>query len=159
VSAVLLTRLKITDLTALTALEAGQRMLPEGLSLDRVVREELFLFEPDAGATAATFEAKLHEAVESSNFFVNPNKERFRLLTSSDRGAAWTPPPGAWGLVARSRDDTRDEGLLARLSREHPLPGGPGSGGSGRGGAAATPMRRLSTSGSAPSWDRSADSW
>ena len=122
-SAVLLTRLKITDLTALTALEAGQRMLPEGHTLERVVREELFLFEPEPGADPASFEENLHEAIETSNFFVNPNKERFRFLTSGERGDKWSPPEGAWGILARSRDDTRDEGLRARLLREHPLPG------------------------------------
>jgi hypothetical protein len=123
VSAVLLTRLKITDLTALTALEAGRRMLPEGLSLERIVREELFLFEPAPGADPAAFEAKLHEAIETSNFFVNPNKERFRFLASGDRGERWAPPEGAWGILARARGETRDEGLMGRLSREHPLPG------------------------------------
>lgn len=122
-SAVLLTRLKITDLTALTALEAGRRMLPEGLSLERVVREELFLFEPAPGADPAAFETKLHEAIETSNFFVNPNKERFRFLASREKGERWSPPEGAWGILARPRGDTRDEGLKARLSREHPLPG------------------------------------
>ena len=122
-SAVLLTRLKITDLTALTALEAGQRMLPEGHALDRLLREELFLFEPETGTDAAAFEKNLHEAIETSNFFVNPNKERFRFLASRDRGERWSPPEGAWGFLARTRDDTRDEGLRARLLREHPLPG------------------------------------
>jgi hypothetical protein len=123
VSAVLLTRLKITDLTALTALEAGQRMLSPGENLDRVVREELYLFEPKPGADPAAFEVHLQTAVESSNFFVNPNKERFHFLVSKERGTNWSPPAGAWGIVARPREDTRDEGLYARLSREHPLPG------------------------------------
>jgi hypothetical protein len=123
VSAVLLTRLKITDLTALTALEAGRRLLPEGLALERIVREELFLFEPAPGADPTEFESKLHEAVETSNFFVNPNKERFRFLASGEKGERWSPPEGAWGVLARPRGETRDEGLRARLSREHPLPG------------------------------------
>ncbi|HEU4724901.1 MAG TPA: hypothetical protein VFU59_06330 [Candidatus Eisenbacteria bacterium] len=122
-SAVLLTRLKITDLTAITALEAGRRMLPEGYALERLVREEVVLFEPETGAAPAAFEQRLHEAIETSNFFVNPNKERFRFLTSRERGDVWAPPEGAWGILARTRDDTRDEGLRARLLREHPLPG------------------------------------
>lgn len=122
-SAVLLTRLKITDLTALTALEAGQRMLPEGHTLERVIREELFLFEPEPGAVPASFEENLRNAIETSNFFVNPNKERFRFLTSGERGDNWIPPEGAWGILVRRRDDTSDEGLRARLLREHPLPG------------------------------------
>lgn len=122
-SAVLLTRLKITDLTAITALEAGRRMLPEGHAFERLVREELFLFEPEPGVPPAAFEDRLHEAIETSNFFVNPNKEKFRFLASGERGETWSPPEGAWGILARSRDDTRDEGLRARLLREHPLPG------------------------------------
>ena len=122
-SAVLLTRLKITDLTALTALEAGRRMLPEGHALERLVREELFLFEPERGGAPAAFEARLHDAIETSNFFVNPNKERYRFLASGERGDTWAAPEGAWGILARTRDDTRDEGLRARLLREHPLPG------------------------------------
>jgi len=122
-SAVLLTRLKITDLTALTALDAGRRMLPEGHTLERLAREELFLFEPETGTAPAAFEERLHDAIETSNFFVNPNKERFRFLASGERGDTWAPPEGSWGILARTRDDTRDEGLRARLLREHPLPG------------------------------------
>ena len=105
-SAVLLTRLKITDLTALTAMEAGRRMLPDGYALERVLREELTLFEPAAGAAASEFEAKLLEAIESSNFFVNPNKERYRFLGSAERGERWSPPEGAWGILARTRGAT-----------------------------------------------------
>lgn len=122
-SAVLLTRLKIADLTALTALETARRLLPAGHELTRLVREELFLFAPEPGAAADAFEGPLALAIESSNFFVNPNKERYRFLRAGERGAALTPPEGAWGILARSRDDTRDERLLERLRREHPLEG------------------------------------
>ena len=122
-SAVLLTRLKITDLTVLTALEAGRRMLPEGYALEGMVREEVTLFEPEQGADASVFETALLETIESSNFFVNPNKERYRFLTSGERGERWTAPDGTWGIVTRTRGETRDEGLIARLRREHPLDG------------------------------------
>jgi len=122
-SAVLTTRLKITDLTAETALEAGRRLLPEGVSLERLVRDELYLFEPSPGHAATAFEGPLERAIESSNFFVNPNKERYRFLRSGARGDSLDPPDGAWGLLARTRDDTRDGVLLDRLLREHPLPG------------------------------------
>ncbi|MBI4364000.1 MAG: hypothetical protein HY568_01090 [Candidatus Latescibacteria bacterium] len=122
-SAVLLSRLKITDLTAWTALETGRRLLGRDHTLDRLAREQLFLFEPEAGGNADVFEGVLGEAVRHSNFFVNPNKESYRFLASSERGAEWRPPEGAWGILTRSRDDTRDEGLLQRLLREHPLRG------------------------------------
>jgi hypothetical protein len=122
-SAVLTTRLKITDLTAETALETGRRLLPEGVSLERLVREEFYLFEPAPGHAATAFEAPLERAIESSNFFVNPNKERYRFLRSEARGASLQPPDGAWGILARPRGDTRDGVLLDRLLREHPLPG------------------------------------
>jgi len=122
-SAVLLTRYKIADLTAWTALETGRRLMPPGCTLDRLVREELYLFEPDAGTAPDRFEGPLGHAIESSNFFVNPNKERYRFLTSSGRGESLAAPEGAWGILARPRDDTRDEGLRARLSREHPIDG------------------------------------
>jgi hypothetical protein len=123
VSAVLATRLKITDLTAETALETGRRLLPEGISLEGLIREELYLFEAAAGHAATAFEAPLERAIESSNFFVNPNKERYRFLRSAARGESMAPPEGAWGILARPRDDTRDGVLLDRLLREHPLPG------------------------------------
>jgi len=133
VSAVLLVGLKIPDLTALTALDAGRGLLPEGYDLVRLVREELVIFEPEAAASQATAGARdrgtaaldraLAHAVETSNFFVNPNKERYRLLTSEGRGDSWAPPDGSWGLLTRSRGDTRDIGLLERLQREHPLEG------------------------------------
>jgi hypothetical protein len=126
-SSILLVRLKIPDLTALTALDAGRRLLPPGHALDRLVREEVYLFEPEAGqglaSAAAAFEPALAEAVETSNFFVNPNKERYQLLTSSERGGTWVPPEGSWGLLTRARGDTRDQGLRERLLREHPLRG------------------------------------
>jgi len=122
-SAVLLTQFKIADLSAWTALETGRRLLPPGVALHRVVREELYLFEPEAGRKPDAFEAALAHAIESSNFFVNPNKERYRFLTSSGRGESLAPPEGAWGILARARDETRDEGLRARLSREHPIEG------------------------------------
>lgn len=122
-SAVLLTRLKITDLAAWTALEAGRRLLEPGYTLTRIVREQLLLFEPEPGARAESFEPRLEEAVRHSNFFVNPNKETYRFLTAAERGEAWSPPEGAWGVLARTREETADEGLKQRLLREHPMPG------------------------------------
>jgi len=122
-SAVLLTRFKISDLAAWTALETGRRLLPPGYALQRVVREELYLFEPEAGAASDAFESQLGHAIESSNFFVNPNKERYRFLTASGRGESLAAPEGAWGILARARDDTRDDGLRERLLREHPIEG------------------------------------
>jgi hypothetical protein len=155
VSAVLLVRLKIPDLTALTALDAGRALLPQGHELTRLVREEVYLFEAAPGADASTFEPSIAHAVETSNFFVNPNKERYRFLKSGERGRTWDPPEGSWGLLARPRGDTRDAGLMERLMREHPLrglgairrarvwwlttlgPGGPGAPGGADDGAAA----------------------
>lgn len=122
-SAVLLVRLKITDLTAWTALQTGRGLLPPGHELLRLSREQLLLFEPEEEGRAAAFEEGLLRAVTESNFFVNPNKEAYRFLRSSERGEWWVPPEGAWGLLTRSREDTRDEGLRERLRREHPLPG------------------------------------
>ena len=122
-SAVLLSRLKIVDLWATTALATGRRILPQGHELSRLVREELFLFEPAPGGAADAFEGPLARAIESSNFFVNPNKEQYRFLTAASRGETLEPPQGAWGLLTRARDETRDEGLRERLHREHPLDG------------------------------------
>jgi len=122
-SAVLLTRLKIADLAAWTALDAGRRLLPEGHALQRIVREEVYLFEPEAGRAADGFEGALSRAIESSNFFVNPNKEQYRFLTAKARGDALVGPEGAWGILTRARDETRDDGLLRRLVTEHPLQG------------------------------------
>ncbi|HEU5310994.1 MAG TPA: hypothetical protein VFV24_06030, partial [Candidatus Eisenbacteria bacterium] len=122
-SAVLRTRLKIADLTAWTALDAGRRLLPHGFSLSRLVREELVLFEPARGFAADAFEKPLLHAIEKSNFFVNPNKEQFRFLSSSNRGEALEPLSGAWGILTRPREGTEDAGLLERLLREHPMEG------------------------------------
>lgn len=122
-SAVLLSRLKIVDLWATTALATGRRMLPPGHSLSRLVREEMFLFQAASGGAADRFEQPLAHAIETSNFFVNPNKEHYRFLTAAGRGEALAPPEGAWGILTRARDETRDEGLRERLQREHPLEG------------------------------------
>ena len=135
VSAVLLTRYKIADLAAWTALETGRRLLPPGCTLHRLVREELYLLEPEAGKSPHAFEAPLNQAIESSGFFVNPNKERFRFLTSSGRGESLAAPEGAWGILARSRDETRDEvcapGFRASDRRARRDPARCASGGSG----------------------------
>src|SRR5207244_1513914 len=96
--------LKITDLSAWTALETGRRLLEPGHTLSRIAREQLLLFEPEPGGKAETFERTLGEAVRQSNFFVNPNKERYRFLTSSERGESWSPPDSAWGILTRVRD-------------------------------------------------------
>jgi hypothetical protein len=122
-SAVLLVRLKIPDLTAWTALDTARRLAPQGHEISRLVREELILFEPTLGAPPGPFEAALESAVDSSNFFVNPNKEQHRFLRASERGEALEPPEGSWGILSRSRGDTSDAGLLERLLREHPLDG------------------------------------
>lgn len=122
-SAVLLTQFKIPDLAAWTALETGRRLLPAGCALHRVVREELYMFEASSGSASDAYEGPLHHAVESSNFFVNPNKERYRFLTTSARGGSLAAPDGAWGILARPRDDTQDDGLRDRLLREHPIEG------------------------------------
>jgi hypothetical protein len=123
VSVVLLIRLKITDLAAWSALESGRRLLGDGHALSRIVREQVILFEPAPGSDASSFERALEEAVRHSNFFVNPNKESYRLVKASERGETWTPPEGAWGILARPREDTRDERLMESLRREHPMPG------------------------------------
>jgi hypothetical protein len=123
VSAVLLVRLKISDLTAWTALDTARGLLPQGYELKRLVREELTLFEPAAGTPPEGFEGPLVTAIDTSNFFVNPNKEQYRFTSSADRGEGLVPPEGAWGILVRPRGDTRDAGLLDRLLREHPLEG------------------------------------
>lgn len=122
-SAVLLVRLKIADLVAATALHAARRLLPAGFSCERISREEAFLFEAASGFPPAAFEPALARAIESSNFFVNPNKEQYRLLPSGGRGETLVPPDGAWGILVRAREETRDERLRERLLREHPLEG------------------------------------
>jgi hypothetical protein len=122
-SAALRVRLKIADLTASTAVDAGRKLLPPGLELSRMAREELYLFEPAPRYGAQAFERPLLRAIESSNFFVNPNKEQYRFVTTGEGGAALEPPEGSWGILARPRDGTRDDGLKERLLREHPLEG------------------------------------
>jgi len=122
-SAVLLVRLKIADLVAATALDAARRLLPAGISCERLVREEAFLFEAAPGSAPAAFEPALARAIESSNFFVNPNKEQYRFLPSGGRGESFLPPDGAWGILVRAREETRDDRLRERLQREHPLEG------------------------------------
>jgi len=123
VSAVLRTRLKIADLTAWTALDAARKLLPEGQGLQKLIREDLFVFEPAEGSRATEFENELAHAIESSNFFVNPNKEQYRFTRAAERGASLAPPEGAWGILARPRGDTSDHGWLERLLREHPMKG------------------------------------
>lgn len=122
-SAVLRTRLKIADLTAWTALDAARKLLPEGQALQKLFREEVFVFEPEEGSRATEFESELAHAIENSNFFVNPNKEQYRFTRAAERGASLAPPEGAWGILARPRGDTQDQGLLDRLLREHPMKG------------------------------------
>ena len=58
-SAILLVRLKITDLSAWTALETGRRLLDPGYTLTRLMREQLLMLEPEALARTDSLDATL----------------------------------------------------------------------------------------------------
>jgi phosphoribosylformylglycinamidine (FGAM) synthase PurS component len=89
----LTTRLKVADPTALTATTTLRTRLGYD-TIAAVGREELFLFEVDAGPDEA--EAIIDGLVRRTNLFLNPNKHLYRIT------AAGRDKPAAPGLDFRA---------------------------------------------------------
>ena len=107
----LLVRLKIPDVTALTAANALRRSLGY-TQLKSLLRADYYRLRLNVDTPAAAL-ALAHELAEKTNLFVNPNKHVFEVLTDP-RAVA-----GGDGHVARvlvtDPHDGSAEGMLAAL--------------------------------------------
>ena len=109
----LLVRLKIPDVTALTARNALKRRMGYDRALSDLRREDYYEFEIDAETPDAAREL-VGRLAEETNFFVNPNKHAFSLLSPGD-----APPTGDGTHVLRylvtDVGDKWGEGMAATL--------------------------------------------
>jgi len=112
----LVVRLRVRDLTALTAEETIQKRVAGGDRLETLDRADLWEFTFRSGEC---FRAKLEHLVGDSNLFVNPNKHTYRF--ADDYREGWRS--GGWLLVVRGREDL--EGAVARdtLDRRYDVAG------------------------------------
>jgi hypothetical protein len=113
-AALLTTRLKVADPTALTALSTLRTRLGFGERLRNVTREEFHLFETTLDREGAR--RLVDGLVRRTNLFLNPNKHFHRLVVEGD--AAPSPEilrgPGAYLLVWTEGDG---EDLLESMRR------------------------------------------
>lgn len=104
--ALLWTRLKVVDPTAVTAFETLRSRFGFADRLGALAREEFFLFDIEAPAPATR--TRIERLVRGTNLLLNPNKHTWRLVVESDEpvpapaGApveafllVWTPGDGA----------------------------------------------------------------
>jgi len=105
----LLVRLRVRDVTALTAEETIRRWIEGGEKLARLDRADLweFTYRDDGD-----FRGKIEELVNDSNLFVNPNKHTFRF--ADDYREGWEEE--VFLAVVRGREDL--EGAVARNTLE-----------------------------------------
>lgn len=110
----LLVRLKIPDVTALTAAGALRRRMGYGETLKSLKRADYYRFEVDA-PDAQSAMALVSEIAEKTNLFVNPNKHVFEVRAGGHEAAQSTGTQVAQVLVTDPGDGSA-EGALAALS-------------------------------------------
>lgn len=111
----LVVRLKIPDVTALTAANAIRRRLGYADRLLELQRADYYRLELDVPDRAAA-EALARELAEETNLFVNPNKHVFEVRFPEDR-AGGAPAPGEQvvSVLVTTPDDTSGAGIAATL--------------------------------------------
>ena len=93
----LLVRLKIPDVTALTAASALRRRMGYGEVLQELTRADyyaLHLQEDDEQSALAL----ARQLAEKTNLFVNPNKHTYMLRIAEEKGEA-APEDGLWPVA------------------------------------------------------------
>ncbi len=114
----LLVKLKIPDVTALTAANALRRRLGYADVLEDLKRADYYLFDVEADSEQQALEL-VREIAEHTNLFVNPNKHSFEV-------AMWEPPsePAKVGenlyrvrCMVRDADIDRGAALLEDLRK------------------------------------------
>ena len=104
----LLVRLKIPDVTALTASNSLRRRMGYAKVMTELKRADYYLLEIEA-ETAEDAELFVYEIAEQTSLFVNPNKHAFEVRvkgTPSDE----KPEPGLFEVNVLVRDVEGDKG-------------------------------------------------
>jgi phosphoribosylformylglycinamidine (FGAM) synthase PurS component len=109
----LLVRLKIPDVTALTARNALQRRMGYHDVLRDLRREDYYEFEVDTDSLEAARDL-ITKLAEQTNFFVNPNKHAFSVV-AADEGPSRGNGLQTVRLLVTDRDDDWGSGMVATL--------------------------------------------
>ncbi|MBN1826158.1 MAG: hypothetical protein JW958_07825 [Candidatus Eisenbacteria bacterium] len=112
----LLVRLRVPDVTALTAEETIRKRVAGGGRLVRLDRLDLWEFRHRDGAA---FREKLDALVRDSNLFVNPNKHAYRITGDYRRG--WRE--GGYLVLVRGREDLEGKVAEETLARRYAIDG------------------------------------
>jgi phosphoribosylformylglycinamidine (FGAM) synthase PurS component len=104
----LLVRLKIPDVTALTASNSLRRRMGYGQTLAELKRADYYLFEVEA-ASADGAVATVRNIAERTILFVNPNKHAFDVLLKGEQPESKTEA-GTFDVAVLVRDVDGDKG-------------------------------------------------
>jgi len=104
----LLVRLKIPDVTALTASNSLRRRMGYAKVLTELKRADYYLFEIEAASDKAAVET-VREIAEKTSLFVNPNKHAFEVHEQGKAPAA-KGEPGVFEVSVLVRDVEGDKG-------------------------------------------------
>ncbi|MFQ6131266.1 MAG: phosphoribosylformylglycinamidine synthase subunit PurS [Armatimonadota bacterium] len=109
-------RLKVPDVTALTARNALQRRLGHGEALVDLERADYWRLGLEAQDEEAALELAT-ELAEKTNLFVNPNKHTYRVrpLGSTAGGQASSGPPFRINVLVTSPEDPEGAAACAAL--------------------------------------------
>ena len=105
-------RLKVPDTTALSAEDVLARKMGYGDRLERLKREDLWLFEIDADGGARAAE-RVRVWARRCTALVNPNKHHCEIEALT----AWPPPCASGGvcILVRDREDARAGSMASFL--------------------------------------------
>jgi len=112
----LLVRLRVPDVTALTAEETIRKRVGGGERLSGLDRLDLWEFRHREGAA---FRERLESLVRDSNLFVNPNKHAYRITGDYRRG--WKK--GGYLVLVRGREDLEGKVAEETLARRYAIEG------------------------------------
>lgn len=112
----LLVRLKIPDVTALTASGALRRRMGYGETLKSLKRADYYRFDVEAPDAASAL-ALVSEIAEKTNLFVNPNKHVFEVRSGGHEASAGSGAQVAQVLVTDPGDGSAQGALEALAGR------------------------------------------
>ncbi len=104
----LLVRLKIPDVTALTASNSLRRRMGYAKVMTELKRADYYLFEIDAASAEAAVEI-VREIAEKTSLFVNPNKHAFEVREQGKANEEQAEP-GLFEISVLVRDVEGDKG-------------------------------------------------
>ncbi|MBM3498153.1 MAG: phosphoribosylformylglycinamidine synthase subunit PurS [Armatimonadetes bacterium] len=110
----LLVRLKIPDVTALTAANSLRRRMGYADSLERLRRADYYRLGLNAGTSEEAL-ALARELAENTNLFVNPNKHAYQVRLPDAAAPASAGPVHEVEVLITDPNDGSAQGALAAL--------------------------------------------